>query len=734
MNEDTFTIIFDEASDALKSHQLNKALIKIENLLSTVNVWQFNAEFKEISETYKILLDFMAKGSVDPERHSMFLKLIERSCNLVDDMRYAFLEKNSSRFYYEQRRLQTTFHSDWTIDYFVDNIVSKMEECHEIQAVDNDEGHIQKAESELNNMYEEIFAALWTFPRWKQGDYESVCSLFNELHADERAVCISAVTLGLLESFDYERLHFLCTCYDNDDELIKQRALIGIVLALVRHSALIDNYNNVKQLVAVMAEKPHFISDLCNIQMQLFLTLETRNAERRMREEIIPELLKSNRFRATKFGFEEIDMLHTQDDTNPDWKQEEDEKKLNHSIEEIAQMQQEGVDLYMGTFSQLKRYSFFSSIMNWFRPFNLNLPILRNLFQKDNGKVSIALSAFLQSDALCDSDKYSFCFISTLIPQEQREQMEQRIESAISDEDESLIQKISSPDKKDAQAHCRTYLQDLYRFFKLHPRRQDFDDPFVRNLYLMDIPILSALLEDPDLLRKLANFMLKWKYYTNALNLFTKLTALENANGEELQKMGYCCQMEKNYSRAIDYYVKSDILNSDVPWTLRHLAWCYRHIGRTDKALACYLKLEEKDPDDLKLQMRIGECYVELKQYDEAYTRFFKADYLNPKNLQAARAIAWCGFLTNQYEQAERYYKRILEENSIKDDWLNAGHTAWVSGNIPLAVERYKHYLALSREQAQNENLHLDLSIDKSELNKHGITDDDMVMMSDMVG
>lgn len=68
--------------------------------------------------------------------------------------------------------------------------------------------------------------------------------------------------------------------------------------------------------------------------------------------------------RNMKFGFEESD--EEKDDTNPDWADAIEKSGLGDKLREMNELQLEGADVYMSTFSQLKSYPFFREISNWF--------------------------------------------------------------------------------------------------------------------------------------------------------------------------------------------------------------------------------------------------------------------------------------------------------------------------------------------------------------------------------
>ena len=91
--------------------------------------------------------------------------------------------------------------------------------------------------------------------------------------------------------------------------------------------------------------------------IQLLRSQETEKIDKKMREEIIPEMMKNvGIMRNMKFGFEEI---AEENDRNPDWEKAFEESGLGDKIREMNELQLEGADVYMSTFAQLKSLSIF---------------------------------------------------------------------------------------------------------------------------------------------------------------------------------------------------------------------------------------------------------------------------------------------------------------------------------------------------------------------------------------
>jgi tetratricopeptide (TPR) repeat protein len=244
------------------------------------------------------------------------------------------------------------------------------------------------------------------------------------------------------------------------------------------------------------------------------------------------------------------------------------------------------------------------------------------------------------------------------------------------------------------------YIQDLYRFFKLYPVRQDFDDVFIWPLDFHNLTILQPYMSDVESLSNIAEYYLRKNYFDDALTIYNHLAKKQKENSMLFQKIGYCQQMGGDFQEALESYLHADLLYAGSKWLIRRIAGCYRSLKQPDKALIYYRRFEKLSPDNLSVQLNIGNCYMELKNYNDALKYYFKVDYLDAQSHKAWRPIAWCSFLTGRYDQARKYYKQIMREDTPNlHDFLNAGQTEWALQNNKKAID---FYLQAIREEKEN--------------------------------
>ncbi len=275
------------------------------------------------------------------------------------------------------------------------------------------------------------------------------------------------------------------------------------------------------------------------------------------------------------------------------------------------------------------------------------------------------------------------------------------------------------------------YIHDLYRLYKLFDNRKDFEDIFDKKMNLHKVPLLKEVLYTSKHLTFLADFFLFKERYFEAIEIFQILIEeMEQSSFLLFQKYGFACQREKRYQEAIDSYLKADLISPNSLWIYRNLALCYRRIQAYSNAIDYYKKVEEIQPEHKNTLYYIGVCLTNLERYDEALNYFFKLDLMDNNNPRTWRSIGWCSFLTGKIEQAERYYSKVLSQKPLMIDFLNAGHLAWASKNLDLAIKRYRKALELSKNK---ESYIEKMNSDKKHLMKYGISEEDIPLMIDLI-
>lgn len=684
--------------EMLLHSRLKEALELMQVQMGGVQDWSVTSRYEDMERSYRYMLQYFANGSPDEHRSEVYRQLIRRAILLNDDILQARLQQTSMLLYYQHLRSRLSRNDT------LESLQKSLESYSEL-------GGAEQHERTLTI----LFDLIWTSGLWTS-EFGSQMAILTEsglVLSDDAAFTVSAVTMGLLERFDPAKMLFLCRESQSVVMQVSVRALTGLAVTMVRYTDILPHFPEIRAAIMLLSDDAAVRERMLKVQMALLLCRETKEIDRRMREEIIPTMLSN-----PKLG----DLMASdmeRDDSNPDWLEWAEKSEVKDKLMQMTELQMEGADVYMSTFANLKSYPFFREPCNWFRVFSMDQPDVKSSISGNLAKVMLSGNVF------CNSDKYSFALTFSQIPQQQRDmilgQMGEQIEQELSD-----IKDSPQAPQLEETFCARQYAQDLYRFFNLFSRRHEFHNPFAGNLNMLTDSILSNLLKSEEACHSIASWLLRKNYFAESAQAFR---LVECADYRYYQQLGYALQRDHQYAEALESYKRADILQSDNVWTLRHMAQCCRMLQQPGQALDLLLQAEKSDAENLSLQILIGDCLVDQKRYDEALARFFKVDYLKPDYSKAWRAIAWCAFLAERYDKSAEYYERLSGTAPTGLDCLNAAHVQWVTGNVPHAVELYRRSMGLlGRERFMEE-----FAKDSPLLVAKGISESDIPLLLDSI-
>lgn len=729
MNEQTIQEQYRQIVTLLQQKRLKEAQAQLEAFLWQCEEGSLHRRLEQAQTSYHYLLQYMQQGVEDPEREKLHKRLLAETWEIADQTYTILSDKISSHFYHSLRRQQKnasgrslaegrkileSFPDDWAVCQLMPE-------------------NRQSADSLLHRheeAAEKLFLGTWANCAWSTEEAREMQAFLQPGQTTTTAdlsLLASAVMLSLLECFDAHKFSWLLDAYTHADTHVSQRALTGMAIVLQKYPNRIPLYPELTARLSILNEDGHLGKQLNRIYIQLLRSKETEKIDKKMREEILPEMMKS--VRGMKFGFEDP---ADDNDRNPDWEQTIHQMGLEDKLREMNELQMEGSDVYMGTFSQLKRYPFFQQPVNWFRTFDPQHSSVIHLFRQEQTQDNPLLKLILKSGFFCDSDKYSLCFMMGFLPESQRTLMlnqltSQDINSMLDRSDTATWQKYATR----PEVISNQYIHDLYRFFKLNRLRNEIYNVFEEEeTALHRIPALADILCRPELLKEVADFHFNKEHHAEALEIYQTLVANHQADANIFQKAGFCLQKEKRYKEAIEAYRKADALKPDHVWTIRHLATCHRLSRDFATALDYYKRVEAMQPENSRVIFFIGTCLAEEERYDEALQYFFKLDFMETNCIKAWRAIGWCSFASGKYAQAMKYYEKVMDNAPVAADYLNAGHVAWVMKDLEKTAKLYGKAVTTSGSKTAFLEM---FEKDRETLLKKGIDEKDIPLVLDLV-
>lgn len=661
-----------DARSALQSRRLLSALRSLQGLAAHLRAAEENEKLEQLMASYNFMLKCLRQGMPDPERSTMYSKFLLRAAEISFQLERKSLLKQEDSYYATSFRVLRQL---------------KGEQFTLVDALNDNES--------LQN----LFDAVWLSGMWSQSVEAAV---FNYMERDEsplerRCLVLSAVTLSLMQFFDIAKYRLLLDQALSPDVHLRARALCGLVFAHIARPMVPEHYREEQSRLRLMSDVPQFLRELELVQAQLYLSLETRDIEKRLQREIIPEMMKRfDRLRLERsLGLDELGDKLSEADFNPEWDDEGRPSKLFEKMNEFAKLHQRGADTYMGQFKLLKKqFSFFNAAANWFRLFSIDAPEVPQALRRER-----TLQTLLENSDMCNSDRFSFSFAIGRM-------FEHKPMHGAGDDNLNMLQNaceaITSHDSEDPdhafKSELRMYVQDFYRFSNLFAHKKEFVNPFRQDVDLLTYTPFDTMLGNTGFRQRMADILFSDKAYAMARPLLSYVAQHAN-DATSRQKLAFCCEQAGDLEEAITHYQLANDLKPDSEWTLRRLAHCCRRTNKPEAALSAYGELARICPDDTKITLRQAECLILLERYDEALPLLYKVNYLLPDDLSAKRALAWCSLCTKKLDLAEKYYTTILETEPTPTDHLNAGHCAWVADNVPLAIKRYRK--ALPKENAE---------------------------------
>lgn len=670
----------------LSRKQLKDAFDKLQNLLLEHNLERFSHQLEGLQTTYKFMLQYTVDSANDPEREKIYNKLFTDTYQLCDIIKEDLLAKYSYQQPYSFLRTHPVPSTETCLSTF-----NKAKKEYEMALLAEGEA----VPYSLTNAYQvnigEAFSSLWVKDIYTDNISNSLLKYIKEgaFKDYELSMLTSACSLSLWRHFDTAKFDLLFELASHPSELVKQRAIVGLLIALYIYDTRLPLFSGIQARLGVLAEQKDFIKALETIIIQFIRSKESEKIARRFNEEIIPEMVKLSPQMRDKLNFNKSETNEDEDDMNPDWQEMLDEVPgLTDKMKEISNMQMEGADVFLSTFSMLKSFPFFSHLHNWLIPFNPNYPEVAEETKDEDNKSFI--NTIMDSHFLCNSDKYSFLLSLQQMPSSQKQQMSSAMGAEFEGMKDIQKDKEALNNRSKSEFISNQYVQDLYRLFNLHPRKNDFHNIFDKELDFHNKNSIVKLIDDPKIWRNIAEYYFSKNYFAEAAELYDTLLEQSTGNSELLQKRGYCAQKQSNYQEALDFYLKADLVESNNSWTIKKIAYCYRALENTEMALSYYQQAIELQPKNYALHISAGHCLLSLNKYEEALNTYFKVELESKKSERVWRPIAWSSFISLKLEQAQKYYAKILDNKPTPHDYINAGHAQLVAKNNKTALSHYQ--------------------------------------------
>lgn len=696
MEQFAYITLLKDARTAIAEARLSDALYAIAALLAERPDWEISEKLLTIEDAYKRMLAFMAQGGVDLQRESLYAQFLCQASELLNCLSQAFLLRQEGTYYYAVGQ---------TLERM--NVPKSVAEC------------FQQSLS-IRTLFEKVY----TSAPWKAADRQKVKEYIEIAEAPLVATLLGGVTFALLTSFDIAKAEFLLQYAKDMRPLVRVRALVGAILSYIKDEKQWDLYPECRRTFRELLREPEVAMEVRKLQLQLFITSENKAVQKRLREEIMPTILETSKALRLQEGIDEKNIAESLSklSANPEWERSGRLSKVSDSMRKIQELQQQGADVYMGSFAAMKRnIPFFNVAVNWFVPFFVDHPEVNAQGEEREFLLNLANVGMFSN-----SDKYSLAFLFRTLPEGQRKAVTEQLNVAFKTGELGGVE-------KEFEKELRIYLQDLYRFFTLFALPEcKAVNPFSQDLLLSKSSLFAEVFNEQTILMELADLQFRQKNFNLANVLFQQAAVFEQKDAavatELFQKWGFSSQSVDDFDGAIAAYEKVLLFSPEDQWTLKHLIRCYQKVGQLERALKIALQLLNLDEDNEQYLMLVAQVYMKQESYEQAHNLLLKCVYLEETVGEAVRALAWCELLQQRPEEALKQYQKLVGSETATD-LVNAGHAAWQCGRVGEAMDYYKKFLGVSKKEALADCFKEDTKL----LRQGGISDLDQKMMLDLL-
>ena len=678
------------------------AFVRLRVLLKELHEWWAIQRCEELETLCGQMLKYSLGDFEDPDRGKIIAQLQVDICELADDIAEAITMHNS----------QFIIHNSQLMKLDSDRLLN------------GDIFDVERSQALVD-----LFRSVWLNGRLKAEDRrELIAFIENEnIELTARTLVVSALMLKGLRMYDKSVVMIYMTLLDTVDARLKARIMVGLLMILSVHGSKLERDEEMSAEIKKLFADEKFSADADKAYKHIINTFGTDKVTEKIKTEIYPEIFKSGAKLHQMLKDEGADVMN-EDEFNPKWEKAlMDDEGVSAKLREFGDMQMQGADVYMSTFSSMKGYAFFNELAHWFMPFDVKQGDVARMM----ADMPDVLRFFAELTHICNSDKYSFFYSIAQIPADSFKSMM----TGMGAEAEAVREDLDSenwknnPDKLYA-VEVRNYVLDLFRFYRLYPRRNDFVNPFdfvdkfKTNQWLFGLMGL-------DLKKSVCKYLFEVGNHFNASCFFEYLDAQQVWDAYFYQQMGYCYQSLGDYREAIACYEKADLLEANDVWTLKHKAFCYRRLDRLDEAIEAYEAILKLKEDDVATMLNLANMYLGKKNFEKARILLYKVDYLKPNNYKAMSGLARCLFMDGDYEKAMTYYDKLSQHKDFSDDdALNGGHTFWALGAKDIAREYYRKAKTLIANDVKFAEKMIE---DAEHLKRFGLSDEDIVILINQI-
>lgn len=739
----------------IAKHNVGKALRAMKETIAEDKLPGYIvARYEDVKNDYRLMQDAMMRGLRDDKIDEVYADIMRKVYGAgLDVLIEEKVKKYSSFAYARVSAQQTEAHPDavrTVLEAYVQDMAMMAFEPESTR-----KAKMEKLTADHHAYMKQLFNALLVAPMWndrRAADFADLL-LSPTIDRDDALLLVSAVMLATMNVNDPYKWDMLAEVYVRaTDKVLKMRALVGWVLSLPYDPRGPRLFPFVQERIKVMLADKTTLKQLLDMQMQMLFCCNADADNEEIQRNIMPTLIKNTNLQMTRLGIVEKEDDPMKDIMDPN-AAERDMEEMERKYRKMMDMQKQGSDIYFGGFSKMKTFPFFNDLCNWFAPFNAAHPALGAARERLAG--STFLNNLMENGPFCDSDKYSFALAIAQIMDRMPDNVKEMLNS-----DATFGPTVSKDEQEDPAYICRSYLQSLYRFFRLYRSKRDFLNPFILdeledndgNALFMSYKLLACSEMEENAVA-LCGFLFKRKMMRELMSM--AICYKSSQNPRLVRFLALVPMTDGKWQEAYDLFA-SVSEDQHTEESLRGMAHCCMSLKRFGEAVAIYRRLLAMHPDSFSYQLNLAVCLMSSdafsscgdvassscgdvasscdasscdasscdasscdasscdaasslggkvearpnKVVEEGTKLLYKLDYEHPNNANVRRVLAWCMMLQGNFDKAIDIYMRLLSQpDAVSADRLNAAYAHWLSRDVARAVALLREYCNLCEQE-----------------------------------
>ena len=771
----------------IAKHNVGKALRAMKETIAEDKLPGYIvARYEDVKNDYRLMQDAMMRGLRDDKIDEVYADIMRKVYGAgLDVLIEEKVKRYSSYAYARVSAQQTEAHPDavrTVLEAYVQDMAMMAFEPENTR-----KAKMEKLTADHHAYMKQLFNALLVAPMWndrRAADFADLL-LSPTIDRDDALLLVSAVMLATMNVNDPYKWDMLAEVYVRaTDKVLKMRALVGWVLSLPYDPRGPRIFPFVQERIKAMLADKTTLKQMLDMQMQMLFCCNADADNEEIQRNIMPTLIKNTNLQMTRLGIVEKEDDPMKDIMDPN-AAERDMEEMERKYRKMMDMQKQGSDIYFGGFSKMKTFPFFNDLCNWFAPFNAAHPALGAARERLAG--STFLNNLMENGPFCDSDKYSFALAIAQIMDRMPDNVKEMLNS-----DATFGPTVSKDEQEDPAYICRSYLQSLYRFFRLYRSKRDFLNPFILdeledndgNALFLSYKLLACPEMEENAVA-LCGFLLKRKMMRELMSM--AICYKSSQNPRLVRFLALVPMTDGKWQEAYDLFA-SVSEDQHTEESLRGMAHCCMSLKRFGEAVAIYRRLLAMHPDSFSYQLNLAVCLMSSdafsscgdvasscgdaasscgaasplggkvearpnKVVEEGTKLLYKLDYEHPNNANVRRVLAWCMMLQGHFDKAIDIYTRLLSQPyAVSADRLNAAYAHWLSRDVAHAVALLREYCNLCEQEeaeakeaakkqgrrceptkSRNYRLVEDFTKDADLLSKYGISLTERKIMVDIV-